>query len=208
MLNKNILIIILLGLNLTTGLKSSDFCYPKQKECKGFYDEKQNYKVKCNLMKCHGKFSFDCESNLCSTNKTECSKYNQLGIFMKISQEIHTIDPLFVAKHSKEINRVKNFNKFITVCRPKSYELKSDDFCVNGRNCRTSYGYGHLKMIKNVDCKCPIKQSFKCDKYCSVNSDACSYLKSLNKNNKKNTTGIRDCGNHNSLDFKSYFSII
>ncbi len=48
MLNKNILIIILLGLNLTTGLKSSDFCYPKQKECKGFYDEKQNYKVKCN----------------------------------------------------------------------------------------------------------------------------------------------------------------
>ena len=46
-----------LTINSTICLKSTDLCTLKQKECKGFYDEQENYHIECNLVKCHGSFN-------------------------------------------------------------------------------------------------------------------------------------------------------
>ena len=53
-------------------LKSIDFCITKQEVCKGFYNEKHNYQIKCEPIKCHKPFSYKCGLNICARNKTKC----------------------------------------------------------------------------------------------------------------------------------------
>ncbi len=36
---------------------------------------------------------------------------------------------------------------------------ESNDFCLNGRNCKIIFEYGYRKFVKKIDCKCPNKQS-------------------------------------------------
>jgi hypothetical protein len=43
------------------------------------YDYLQKYHTKCEPIKCHGKLSYQCESKICSNNKTECNYYNYSG---------------------------------------------------------------------------------------------------------------------------------
>ena len=106
--------------------------------------------------------------------------------------------------HLREKNQVKMFNKQIKDCKNKVYEFDSNDFCVNGRNCKTiQLGYGYNQKTKKVDCKCPSKQSFKCGKYCTTDSNACDYF---NKKHK-NLANIDDCGNQNTTSFSSNFII-
>ena len=57
MLKRKSKILIFLTLNLVFGLKSIDFCTSKQQECKGIYDKKHNYQIKCEPKKCHEPFS-------------------------------------------------------------------------------------------------------------------------------------------------------
>ena len=79
MIKKLSLILLFLTLNLTISLKSTDFCIPKQQnECKGYYDRHKKYQIKCKTIKCHGTFNYDCGSEICSNNMTECKKYNQI----------------------------------------------------------------------------------------------------------------------------------
>ena len=58
-------------------LKENDFCHLNQHECKGFYDEEQKYEIKCKPIKCHGKYSHDCGSNICSNHKLKCEVYSR-----------------------------------------------------------------------------------------------------------------------------------
>jgi hypothetical protein len=55
------------------------------------------------------------------------------------------------------------------------------------------------KITNKIDCKCPSKQSFKCDKYCAANSIACDFLRSNKMKNK-----IIDCDNQN-ITFSRYY---
>ena len=68
--NENIIFLFLFTLHLTLGLKSTDFCILKQKECKGYYDKYQNYQINCESMKCQNNnklFKYECGiSNICS----------------------------------------------------------------------------------------------------------------------------------------------
>ena len=74
MLNKKSLINLFLLFNLAMSIKTNNFCFIKQKECKGYY--KQHYQIKCELIKCHGTFKHECGStNICSDSITECSEY-------------------------------------------------------------------------------------------------------------------------------------
>ena len=203
MFNKKSLIILCLTLHLTIGLKSSDFCSLKQQECKGFYDKQQNYEIKCNPIKCYGEFNYDCGLNTCSNNLDECSKFK---IMNTIAFERQPMKLMLSGNHLREKNQVKLFNKQIKDCKNKVYEFDSNDFCENGRNCMTVIGYGHLKMGKQIDCKCPVNQSFRCEKYCTTDSSACDYFKSNEKSN--HFSNIKDCGNSNAIDFRSYFSIL
>jgi len=112
MFHKNILIFLSLIIRLTSGLKSTDFCILKQKECKGYYDKQQqeNYQIKCNPIKCNGKLSYECESNarICSLDKKECTDYYNFKFF---------------SIHLKLTTKIQSFNKEIKYCQKKIYKL-------------------------------------------------------------------------------------
>ena len=125
---------------------------------------------------------------------------------MKIKLEIQSVNPFMGAKDLNRINMFKSFNRNITVCSKKALKtFDSNYFCLNGRNCieknKILKGFKHVYTLKKVDCKCPIKKSFKCGQYCTLDSIACDFTKS--KENKKYLNKIINCGNHNTTYFRS-----
>ena len=127
----------------------------KQKECKGFYDTKNNYKTKCNLIKCPGEFKYECSPNICSKNQTALDLYNKWVLLIKEN-----------AIDSKAAKQFKLFNKHINNCKNKVYRFNSNDFCIKIKNCSLN---GQKK--------------FECGKYCTKNSIECNYYyKSYEKN--------------------------
>ncbi len=183
MIKKISLILLFLTIHLTISLKSTDFCIPKQqKECNESYISN---KIKCNTIKCHGTFSYDCGSDICSNNMTECKKYNDKKSFLKNAFRTRIMLILSVSvKQLKEENDFELLNKQIKECGKEEdivYKFKSADFCLNKRSCRVIIRYRHQKINEKIDCKCPKEQSFKCDIYCTSDSLACDYYKS-NKN--------------------------
>ncbi len=212
MFHKNILIFLSLIIHLTSGLKSTDFCILKQKECRGYYDKQQqeNYKIKCTPIKCHGKLAYECESNsICSVNKIECDEYRQMDSYRKIINTVQTFNTKFANKHSMITNKIQSFNKEIKYCQNKYYKFKSNDFCLNGKNCAEvrkeligfGFSYRKITITRKIDCKCPASKSFKCDKYCTTDSIACDYYKSLKIQNQ--FSNINECGNNNVTSYGS-----
>jgi len=60
--------------------------------------------------------------------------------------------------------KFKLFKEQIGECKNKIYEFESNDFCLNGQNCKKKgYFSNWFQMSKNFDCKCPAKKSFKCE---------------------------------------------
>ena len=207
--NENIIFFLLLfTLHLTLSLKSTDFCIPKQKECKGYYDKQQNYQINCESIKCknNNKFKYECKANhICSNNITECNNYNRMYSFMKILIIKHHI--IFSTNHLNRINKFKLFEKNVSDCESNRI-FKSDNFCVNGLNCvekiKIMKSFGNKYNTKKSECKCPANKSFKCEKYCSTDSIACNYIK---LNEKKFKKRIKNCGNHNITFHRNYFKI-
>ena len=199
MMNKNIITLIFLlkiQNSIVFCLKSNDLCIPKQQECKGFYDEQNNYSIKCTS--CVNKLSHECESEnkYCTKNKTHCNEYKRFYGYLKISIDLIQIDPSFNDRFKKEKKKLQSFNKMIHACERKIYKFNSNDFCLNGENCIEirkvikgfGFNYRSHKVSKQIDCKCPAKKSFKCGKYCTTHSIACDYFTKSN---------IKHCGNHN-----------
>jgi hypothetical protein len=185
-------------------MRSNDFCIPKQEECKGFYDNHQQYQTQCNTLKCNGDLNNQCGLKLCSKTTTDCYNYRtMIDSYLKIRRFSFRV---FYTNKEVENKRdsIKSFNRLINNCANKIYQFNSGDFCINNsKNCfekkkiRKRFGYNY--KFTQVDCKCPIEISFKCDKYCTTNSIACDYFK-MNENKKKNTTNIiSNCKNNNEL---------
>lgn len=206
MLNEKFFIFLFLAVDLTLSVKPTDFCILKQEECKGYYDINQIYHTKCSSIRCHGKLKHDCGSNVCSKNKIDCEDFVQVDSYLIFLQTLQ-----FSAKYSKEIKKMKDFNKSLQECPKMIYKFKSDDFCVNGKNCFEiknnlkgfGFSYRKLKTTEKIDCKCPRRQNFKCGEYCSTNSIACDYHKSTK--NQTIISRIKDCGNHNKTIYKSMY---
>jgi hypothetical protein len=209
MLNKKSLINLFLLFNLAMSIKTNNFCFIKQKECKGYY--KQHYQIKCELIKCHGTFKHECGStNICSDSITECSEYIKINTFYNVLNTIRTFDPIIFTKNLNQTNKIKYFNKNIKVCKNKVPKFKANDFCVNGKNCiekKKKIGnifglFNYLSqnhIAKKTECHCPNEKSFKCGKYCTIDSNTCNYYKLIvNKIHFKN---IKHCGNHNITYF-------
>jgi hypothetical protein len=210
MLKKQILIILLLSLHLTLSLKSANFCKLEQKVCKGFYDTKQKYETKCNLVECSKRFSIKCSLNICSNNKTEGNEYRQMNSYVHILLKKHS-DLKMTDKYLKEKSSFETFNKHIKKCENKIYNFDPNDFCVSGQNCveklvsPTGLGYNYVN--RKTDCKCPNELSFKCNKYyCTKDSIACDYYKK-NKKNKALFAKINNCNNGNVSFLKSFFNL-
>ena len=194
MLNRKIFTFFLLTFHLAIAiLKPTDFCILKQKECKGFYDEQNNYEQKCEtIQKCHGSFSFNCDLDICSKTKLKCKAY----IFNNIIQSEFSK----LAGNSIDRNKTSILKKQMKVCEKKHYEFKSNDFCLNGNNCieirKEIAGFGFvyrsLTKTRKIECQCPDKQRFKCDnKYCTTHSFACDFYKEL-KNKERISNKINN----------------
>jgi hypothetical protein len=196
MFNNKILIILLLKLHLIISLKSSGLCMIKQQVCNGFYDENQNYKIKCGSIKCHGAFNFTCGLNICSNKKSECDEINKFGSYLKYLQQAQYFNPKIETKYLKEKEKIDLFNKHIRDCGDKVFNFDSNDFCIKKRNCMKLSGFGYLgyEMLRKTECKCPSNKSFQCGKLCSIDSNACDFLRSKDK---KYFNNIKHCNNLN-----------
>jgi hypothetical protein len=75
-----IIIILLIVINATIALKSTDLCRNTEQECTGKYDQHFSYNLNCNQMKCTGIFEYSC------LNNDYCTINNKIAI----SQLIHT----------------------------------------------------------------------------------------------------------------------
>jgi len=201
MFSKIILIILLLTLHSALALKSVNFCNLKHRVCKGFYDSKQKYQTKCDLVECSDeRFTIKCNKDICSNNKTEC---NQLNILIREQ----------AAFNSKLTGQYLEERKKFEICKNNIYKFDQNDFCVNGLNCEkkivspTALGYNYVR--RKIVCKCPNEKRFKCGKYCTKDSISCDYFTS---NIKLFDTNIKKCNNNyydnNSIFsfFRSYFS--
>jgi hypothetical protein len=176
MFNKKSLTILLLNLHLAISLKSSNFCSLRQ------------------VKKCPSEFANDCGSNVCSHIKTECNEYNKLDSYLQILTEMQYFYPMFSGKHLEEKDKIMSFVNNITDCQIEGYKFESTDFCLNGRICRLVHRFRYRKITEEYECKCPIKQRFKCGKYCAKDSVSCDYFKSNEKSHYFDN--IKDCGNH------------
>jgi len=208
MINKNFLIIILFvllkSLNLTIGLKSTNLCIIKQQKqlCKGYYDKNQIYKTKCDLIKCFGLFSYECKSNICANNLTECIEYNKMNSHLYISEKKSKLAMLALKEKS---SKLKLINRQMLDCKNVNYKFNSNDFCLSGKNCRQIYCYKYHRMIVGIDCKCPIKQSFKCGNFCTTDSISCDYFNNNLIKNKEHFSKIKQCGNDNVSIYKNIY---
>ncbi len=197
----SIVFLFFLTINSTICLKSTDLCTLKQKECKGFYDEQENYHIECHLVKCYGSFNYECDTYICSRNKTECDEYKRLNVHINnlTNEKQANSDPKIAANNLKEIAKFKMFNRVIQECPIKIYEFNSNDFCLNEINCIEK----NLNLNKEIDCKCPTNHSFVCTKYCATDSAACDYFKSVSKN-ENSFAYINDCNNFNITTTRPY----
>jgi hypothetical protein len=200
MIKKISLILLILSITFAISLKSTDFCIPKQqKECKGYYDRHKKYQIKCNTIKCHGTFSYDCGSDICSINMTECKKYNQIKHIINNPFRERIVLSFF--KQLVVDKTFKLFNMHIEECKYRLYRFKVADYCLNGRNCRIIHQSRHRKIIEIIDCYCPDERNFKCGEYCTIDSLACDFYRS--NQNKKYFRKVSQCANQNTTTLKT-----
>ena len=129
--------------------------------------------------------------------------------------ERQTVNPLVAVKYLTDGKQFKIFNKEIKYCANKIYNFQANDFCVNGKNCiiekKKVIGsiFGLINFLsrnhiaEKTECHCPNEKSFKCGKYCTIDSNACNNYRLIVT--KKYFQNIKQCDNHNSTYFINYF---
>lgn len=97
-----------------------------------------------------------------------------------------------------------NFKAKVKNCSTGNYELKANDFCLNGKNCYMENtiwtGKRIAKQKKSIVCPCKGSYSFHCGKYfCTINSLACDSLKPKEENKELIFNEVNYCRNDNTL---------
>jgi len=105
----------------------------------------------------------------------------------------------------KKLFRVNNHVK---TCEHK---FKASDVCLNGKACTEKIKATILGSKQaatyNIDCKCPLKFSFKCgSNYCTRDLEACHYLKLNPKVNKYIHSNLKGCGNGGISTIRPFIS--
>jgi len=123
---------------------------------------------------------------------TKCRDFKLLNSFSKLTRK-------------KEVR--KHFILMTDHIKDCETKFDSNDICLNGNNCTEKVRvpiFGDKKAITyKVDCKCPIKHSFKCDQYfCTRNLEGCHYFEQNYNFNFK----INKCGNDGVSTLKSFSS--
>jgi hypothetical protein len=180
-------------------IKSTDLCFIADEECKGHYNQKLNYEVKCEKKKCKGDFKKQCDANYCGRDFFSCQQFNRIQQVLRA---------LIKAKMNRNlVVTYKTFKASIKKCSSEDYKFQNDDICLNGQNCylkkTIALKYENIGLVEKVDCACEKKLSFKCTaNYCALNKKSCDsfrgiYLGALNSSLE--LSELKQCGNQNKL---------
>jgi len=166
----------------------------------------------CGLRKeldeCKGLHSHKCLSTICTKKIIDCTDYLKMNTYLKSMLKNKVIDTKLVEKFLKTNNKIIKFNNKIKKC---DYKFEANDFCLNRRNCTekkispTGLGYKYINF--KVDCKCPSKQNFRCDQFCTAHSDACDYYR-LNSKISNQFSIMNECVKENMFRVNSFFSSV
>lgn len=180
-------LIFILTFQLIACFSSRDLCNLVEKECKGVYDSRNNYRIECDFVKCHAKHKYACGPSRCSVDKETCEN------FLKIPS-------ISLLKFKKVKENIRN-------CSIVPYHWQAQDICLNGRNCSQqvviNMRSGNVKYEKVTNCPCRGHYSYNCGKtFCAINQKACKKLtvKLENTNNESILSildSVKHCGNAN-----------
>jgi len=133
---------------------------------------------------------------------------------LTIHKAIFCIIPNDFCGLRKELDECKGLHShkcLSTICTKRIIDCTDYYFCLNRRNCTekkispTGLGYKYINF--KVDCKCPSKQSFRCDQFCTAHSDACDYYR-LNSKISNQFSIMNECVKENMLRVNSFFSSV
>lgn len=199
MKNKIFKLILIL---LASKLMSFQICIRSKQECRGHYDSKNNYLIKCQKYECQKEFNQSCGLNYCSSSEQSCENFNNLRA--KI---------LARNKHFSG-GGIRDYKNFIINAKKCSFideKLTTNDVCIRNKICvqknSITYPTGVVKFYRKVDCKCNDEHSYICQTdYCSKNENKCEQFKLIKANSKNEslTLGFKYCYNHHIIENKQY----
>lgn len=188
----NFFLIVAFGLYEINALKSDNFCVNLQKTCTGYYDSKDDYKLKCERVKCRGNFNVSCHKDFCSSDSASCNRLINVYFLIKSLSSSYLYD-----------SKMKKFTSFvdsILKCPFVKYKFNSNDFCANAKSCFLSESLlirnENRVHLKSIACPCQKAHSVHCDGYCAISDEACKMLK---KQNKTRLIEIKNCSKKNLI---------
>ena len=140
-------------------------------------------KLNSDSTNCYESFENKCNQDYCTINKQACDDFLSLMIYVNLTESL------------KIKQTVSSMIQLIKPCRNKK-PIISINFCTNSLACfkkdsrlsaKTSIGFN-----RSIFCPCVGEYSFKCNKYCTINSKACESLKML----KKLPENVKKCGKY------------
>ncbi len=135
--------------------------------------------------KCKGKYSYECNSDKCSIDKSACQYFNSLTFVLNLQR-------------TNKVKDRKKFNEFksaIKTCETHKNVWQTEDFCLNRMNCTVNEFDVIMRIwaFINQKCVCPKKHSFKCTHdVCSTDRYSCEHFK-MNKNKSSTIKNILHC---------------
>lgn len=178
-------------------LLSDNYCHVSEMQCNGYLNSQLEYNQACKLVKCQGKFNFQCGHGLCTLDKHKCVSYQNM------SNLIESIKKL--AMFNTELKGYSSFRKYIPICPSSAYVWNPDDVWRSGWNCVQKNLFkmrsGDVIIDKNIKCHCIGKYSYQCGtNFCSIGKKACEVF--LAKSH--GSVQFKNCGNDNIVTQKKY----
>jgi hypothetical protein len=204
MFNLEILFLILfISLNQSRTiwmLNPVEVCNNIETECVGSYN-KNDYRVKCNILNCTGNFNWKCSNDHCGKSKKACKELKDLRIMVSFIDK-----PIEFGKNLRLFKSIRN-------CEFQARnEWKSSDHCLNEEKCiqKTkipSRVNNILEFDQKIFCQCSGKHTYECFHgnkfYCSINEKKCQRLKMI-KNETKHLKHVKNCKTKATYYEKNY----
>ena len=143
-------------------LKLNDFCRATDLVCTGHYNKFYKYTQSCRKIRCSGEYSYECGTEFCAKEKSNCDDILQFNLIM------NTIDLNHKFKNSF-LNQIQKCS--IDLLKP-TFE-KKNEICSNIGYCYTN----DYSAAKKIACPCIGKLNYVCGgKFCTKNSLVCDYV--------------------------------
>lgn len=185
-------------------LKPSDICIISDTECKGTYDKNHNYEEKCGIVKCEGKFHYQCANNKCTIDQITCEHLNKISFSLRSFRNLRM--------YQTQLSKYQDFVKHIKNCPSIEHKWLPIDLCLNGKNCFFKQVLrlksGKINVIKETECPCSGDYTYHCGyDYCAVNKMGCEKFKSIKNESTSLLIDIKRCNNDNAVISRNFLFI-